>query len=66
MNNNKFNKGKIKKGERIMIGSGEDSCSIKFGLTKEEEEIIRADKIDNIMYCKPVALVKKITRRIKK
>lgn len=56
----------------MMIGSGEDSAFIKVmlddgtfveaGLTQEESK----RRIDDMLYSKPVALVKKINRRLKK
>ena len=54
---------KVKKGERIMIGSGEDSCFVRAGITPEEARRELDDKID---YSKPVAFVKKLQRRLKK
>lgn len=57
---------KAKKGERVMIGSGEDSCFIEAGLTPEESRRRLDDKIDDVIYSKPVALVKKIVRRVQK
>lgn len=50
----------------VMIGSGEHSCFVEAGLTPEEERIKLDDKLDDIIYSKPIALVKKIARRIKK
>ena len=66
----------------MMIGSGEDSTFIKVGrgekimlsygmgvgagLTQEESERRLDDRIDDMLYSKPVALVKKIRRRLKK
>lgn len=57
---------KAKNGEKIMIGSGEHSCFVEIGLTPEESIIRLNDKLDDVIYNKPVALVKKIVRRIKK
>lgn len=57
---------KVKNGEKIMIGSGEHSCFVEAGLTPEEEKMKLDDKIDDIIYSKPLALVKKIVRRIQK
>ena len=56
----------VNKRERVMIGSGEHSCFVKAGLTLEEEKRRTDDKIDDTLYNKPVALVKKIARRIKR
>lgn len=56
---------KVKKGKRVMIGSGENSCFIEAGLTLEESRTRLDDKLDDMIYSKPVALVKKIVRRIK-
>lgn len=57
---------KVKNGEKIMIGSGEHSCFVEAGLTPEEEKMRLDDKIDDVIYSKPIALVKKIVRRIQK
>lgn len=56
---------KVEKGKRIMIGSGEHSCFIKAGLTLEEEMREFEDRMDDRIYSKPVAFVKKLQRRIK-
>lgn len=56
----------VKNGERVMIGSGEHSCFVEAGLTLEESRIRLDDKLDDVLYSKPVALVKKIVRRIRK
>ena len=57
---------KVKKGERIMIGSGEDSCFVRAGITPEEARRELDDKMDDAIYSKPVAFVKKLQRRLKK
>lgn len=57
---------KVKKGERIMVGMGEDSCFIKSGISLEKSRRKLDDRIDDALYNKPVALVKKIHRRLKK
>lgn len=57
---------KVRKGERVMIGSGEHSCFVEAGLTAEESRIRLDDKLDDVIYSKPVALVKKIVRRIQR
>ena len=57
---------KVKKGERIMIGSGENSCFVRAGITSEEARRELDDKIDDAIYSKPVAFVKKLQRRLKK
>ena len=57
---------KVKKGERIMIGSGEDLCFVRAGITPEEARRELDDKIDDVIYSKPVAFVKKLQRRLKK
>lgn len=57
---------KVKKGERIMIGSGEDSCFVRVGITPEEARRELDDKVDDAIYSKPVAFVKKLQRRLKK
>lgn len=57
---------RVKKHDKVLIGSGENSCFIEAGLTVEEERKRVDDAIDSMLYNKPVALVKKIIRRIKK
>lgn len=57
---------KVKNGEKVMIGSGEHSCFVEAGLTPEESRIRLNDKLDDVIYSKPVALVKKIVRRIQR
>lgn len=57
---------KVKKGEKIMIGSGEDSCFVRAGITPEKARRELDDKIDDTIYSKPVAFVKKLQRRLKK
>lgn len=52
--------------ERVMIGSGEHSCFIEPGLTTRELEMKLEDKMDDVIYSKPIAIVKKIGRRIKR
>lgn len=53
---------KVKKGERVMLSDG---TFVETGLTPEESKRRLDDKIDDILYSKPVALVKKIIRRLK-
>ena len=57
---------KTKKGNRVMIGSGEDSCFINAGTSLEESRNEIDDKIDDVIYNKPVAFVKKLQRKLKK
>ena len=57
---------KVKKGDHIMIGSGEDSCFVRAGISIEEARREIDDKIDDMLYCKPVAFTKKLQRRLKK
>ena len=57
---------KVKNGERVMIGSGEHSCFVETGLTPEESRIRLDDEYDDIIYSRPVAIVKKIIRRIQR
>lgn len=52
-----------RKGDRVMIMHGN---VIEAGLSLEEEQQRLDDKIDDIIYSKPVAFVKKMKRRIKK
>ena len=56
---------KVKKGKRIMIGSGEHSCLVRAGISPEEEKQELNNKIDDAIYSRPVALVKKLQRRIR-
>ena len=57
---------KTKKGNRVMIGSGDDSCLIKVGISLEESRNEIDDKIDDVIYTKPVAFVKKLQGKIRK
>ena len=52
---------KVKKGETVMIRYGN---MIEAGLTLEESKRRLEDKIDDIVYSKPVAFVKKLKRKI--
>lgn len=54
---------KVKKGERVMLS---DRTFVEAGLTTEESKRRFDDKIDDMLYSKPVALVKKISRRLKR
>ena len=54
---------KVKKGERVMLSGG---TFVEAGLTPEESKRRLDDKLDDMIYSKPVALVKKISRRLKK
>ncbi len=54
---------KVKKGERVMLSDG---TFVEAGLTPEESKRRLDDKIDDMLYSKPVALVKKISRKLKK
>ena len=54
---------KVKKGERVMLSGG---TFVEAGLTPEESKRRLDDKLDDMIYSKPVALVKKICRRLKK
>jgi hypothetical protein len=53
---------KVKKGEKIMLSDG---TFVEAGLTEEESRQRLEDKIDDMLYTKPVAFVKKLTRKIK-
>lgn len=53
---------KVKKGEGVMINNG---TIIEAGLTPDKSKQKLDDQLDDIFYSKPVALVKKISRRIK-
>ena len=54
---------KAKKGEKVMTRYGN---IIEAGLTLEEEQQRLEDRIDDIIYSKPIAFVKKLQRRIRK
>ena len=54
---------KVKKGEKVMLSDG---TFVEAGLTPEESKRRLDDKINDMLYSKPVALVKKISRRLKK
>ena len=55
---------KVKKGERIMVGSGENSCFVRAGISPQEELEELNDKIDSILYGKgkQAGLVKKLQK----
>jgi len=53
---------KVRKGEKVMIRYGN---IIEAGLTREEEQQRLEDDLDDIIYSKPVAFVKKLQRKIK-
>lgn len=53
---------RVKKGERVMIGSDENSCFVREGISPEEAREELNTKIDNALYSKPVAFVKKLQR----
>ena len=54
---------KVKKGKKVMINSG---TVIETGLMLEEAKQSLNDRYDDTMYSKPIAMVKKLVRRIKK
>lgn len=54
---------KTKKGSRHML---EDGTFYEAGLSLEESESRLNDRMDDVLYSKPVAFVKKIVRRMKK
>ena len=53
---------KLKKGEHYMLADG---SFVRAGETLEESKMKLEDDLDDIMYSKPVALIKKIKRRIR-
>ncbi len=53
----------VNEGDLVMTRYGN---IIEAGLTREEEKQRIEDDLDDIIYSKPVAFVKKIQRRIKK
>lgn len=57
---------KVKKGKLVLIGSGEHSCFVRAGVSPLEEERELDDKLDDIIYSKPVAFIKKLKRRFNK
>lgn len=54
---------KVKKGKKVML---DDGTFVEAGLILEESKRRLDDRIDDVLYSKPVALVKKIKRRLKK
>ena len=54
---------RVNKGDLVMTRYGN---IVEAGLTREEEKQRIETDLDDILYSKPVALVKKIQRRIKK
>lgn len=52
---------KVKKGEKVMVRYGN---IIEAGLTREEEKKRLEDDLDDTIYSKPVAFIKKLQRRI--
>ena len=52
----------VKKGNQVMIRYGN---IVETGLTREEERKRIEDDLDDILYSKPVAFVKKLKRKIK-
>lgn len=56
---------KVKRGEMIMVGSGEHSCFVRAGISPDEERQELDDKLDDAIYSKPVAFIKKLERKIK-
>ena len=55
----------VKKGETVMVGSGEDSCFVRAGITPEKSKEALDNMLDDAIYIKPVAFVKKLQRKIK-
>ena len=54
---------RVNKGDLVMTRYGN---IVESGLTREEERQRIEDELDDILYSKPTALVKKIQRKIKK
>ena len=54
---------KVKKGERVMLSDG---TFVEAGLTPEKSKRQLDNKMDDMLYSKPVALVKKISKKFKK
>lgn len=57
---------RAKKGEKILVTSGDDSIFVRAGITSEEARQELDDRMDDALYSKPVAFVKKMQRRIKR
>lgn len=53
---------KVKKGKKVMLSDG---TIIEAGLTPEEQKQRLEEKLDVALYGKPIALMKKIRRKIK-
>ena len=56
---------KVKKGKKVMVGSGEHSCFVRAGVSPEEEKQEIDNKIDDMFYSRPAAFVKKLQRKIR-
>lgn len=54
----------VKKGETVILG--DPSTFVTAGASMKEEKRKIEDDVDDIIYSKPVALIKKLERRIKK
>ena len=54
---------KLKRGERYMLADG---TFVNAGDTPEKSSRRLEDRLDDVIYSKPVALLKKLGRRIKK
>ncbi len=54
---------RVNKGDLVMTRYGN---IVEAGLTREEERQRIEDELDDILYSKPTALVKKIQRKMKK
>ena len=54
----------VKNGETVLLG--DPSTFIYAGVTMDEEQMKIEDDLDDVLYSKPVALVKKLKRKIKK
>lgn len=57
---------RVKKGEKVWITSGNQSCFVRAGITPEESRRRLDDRLDDAIYSKPVAFVKKLQRRLKR
>lgn len=54
----------VKKGETVILG--DPSTFVTVGASMKEEKRKIEDDVDDVIYSKPVALIKKLERRIKK
>lgn len=56
---------RVQKGRRVLINSLDDSCFIRAGTSPEEARERIEDRLDNMVYGKPVAKVRKMVKKFK-